>query len=546
MRIQRNHLETNHIQASFISFVIVAVRIVCIFASLLALLVAWAMSSPPGSSWAEREALLEVLCGSGKNEPQCRRSQEEPEELQVPAVLQFDEEPCFTGGASASCLVKINRDAYEGFVPEEIPNTEALYNVVLRTVVGDDPVASAMRIRLLVAVFAAMLLTIIFSDSRGAIRNRIFLWFALTSPVILSKLVEVGAHGLVFLATLSCAVGSHFVLTYWNRPRRLFRVSVISLIVFMATAFLVTSEEYGYLIVATALIAAFFTTRSLKCPGISSIEQSSVSKSHERNHFWLPVAPLIVIAITVAELFGLKILSSENSERLQLFTSNLLSIPDFGLGLIGGTGWSIGLNDTPMPWTLSLVMLSALSVITSTWWKSVSLNGKNVLKLMLVGILASVYLQQSFAGDNFRSDPELTTTVAPFVLVTASTAAFTNSRVIKGRTLILSSGLLVAAMALSLRRNLQRFVVGLGENSDSSLHCLWCSIQPRNWWWDTWYPSVTGPQTTWIVGVLGTISALTASQMTLPARTNMRSMILWLTSAFVLLSMSVRIILPWI
>lgn len=458
----------------------------------------------------ERQNLLKIWCGTGDATKFCTGTKEEPEEVQVPVIFDWDEdEPCFVGRQSAGCLLESDRFSSEGVYREILPKSEAPLQSVFRSLVREDSVSSALRMRLLAAAVASAVLTVvlILMAQRGA--GFFFAWLVVGLPTFFS-VAHVTPEGWLTLAAPLMVIGSHMV---FSRPLE-FKSQKTSLTGFTAwlsgglLAVLAGTESVLVMVVAT-LGGALLSSLSRFERERTVQRSSSYSISGSEPPVWTWAVLLLALTLTALQLMQYTaIFQIFSSSRLNLLLVNFLLLPDFVIGFLGGSGWPIGFGDVPLPWTGTLVAVFAVVVYLRDWKSATGQFAKRLIGFGFVLFLFCVLALQVSTEEIFRSERSLVTSASPYVASIATLAALSRSRGFSLRTKVGLCISILAVASLYLRRVQQKYVSGLQDRSDSSLHCLWCQLEPREWWWNEWFPRALSPEATWAIGLIGLAGCL--------------------------------------
>lgn len=447
-------------------------------------LASWGISSPLGSSPDDTFHLASVWCGDGVRDGICEQT-DKPEVLSIPTQV-YESANCFAyqPESSAGCQhLDTNTTGAHRSDIFDFNNSDHLYPPVFYAVtsslVDPNPVASIWRIRLVNSAIAVGLFGLLFLLLPKTIRH-LPIWAFTATAVPLTLFIIPSNNPSSWAVTGAGLLLFSLIGYYKSEGRRRWALAAMSVIstVLMAGARADAAIYVGITLVASLILVAKKSDLALR-------------------RLWLPIfITLIAIGFFfTANQVGLAAGGLDGGADLslskpQLLFLNILMMPLLWLGIFGTTG--LGWLDTQMPvaaWVSSaagfvLLVVFGLNRLTKRTWIA------GLLVLAALWAIPTYILFKSHALVGALVQPRY---MLPLIIVLTGIAVYrvAGKKVNKiSRSLILVALVLLAsANALSLHRNLKRYVTGIdvtGWNLDAN----------PEWWWQI----PLSPMTVWIIG----------------------------------------------
>lgn len=450
--------------------------------ALLLALLAWGVSSPPGSSPDEDYHMGSIWCANGPAADRCETTADATTRELPGDVVKAASCFAFHSGQAASC--PLDEDAME-------PSTRGnwldngyppVFYAVMSVFVSSDMSVSIIMMRSLNAVlFVGMLVALFFLLP---LRSRhVVLWGALVAivplGVFLIPSVNPSSWSIIQASGLWLATWGFF-LQHGRKKVGLAALAVLLMV--MGAGARSDSAAYGVLAVAVAVVLGFRRDRRFLL------------------ELLLPVA-LVIIAASLFLTSGQSGVLTAETERTQsiysLLVANIQLLPQLWVGALGT--WGLGWFDTPMPplvWVASVVMVGAV-----VFWglkegsprKGLALTG---VAAGLVAVPLYILVREGVTvgtGVQPRYVYPMMVMFVGIALVGLRGATLAMSR-LQLAVLVVSLGI---ANSMALHVNLRRYITGLddpGMNLDRDVE----------WWWNT----PISPMTVWIAGSVAFTIAL--------------------------------------
>ncbi|GAA4485316.1 DUF2142 domain-containing protein [Microbacterium panaciterrae] len=452
--------------------------------ALLLSLLAWSVSSPPGSSPDEDYHLGSIWCAYGQSPGRCEptataSTRELPGDVvQAAACFAFHPAQAATCPLDKHTMKPTNRGNWvdNGYPP--------VFYAVMGVFVSSELSTSVVVMRVLNVVLYVGLLGLLFFLLPPRMRPPL-LWGALVT------MVPLGAFLIASINPSSWAIlqASGLWLAVWGffeqtGKKKIGLAALSTVLMVVGAGARSDSAAYGVLAVAVAVVLGWRRDRRFL------VELS------------LP-ALLVVIA---AALFltsgqsGIVVADSQSSAGgFTLLVGNLLALPTLWVGALGL--WGLGWLDTAMP---ALVWVTIVTIVAGvTFWglrrgtprKWLALSGVGaglvvvpLYILMREGILVGTGVQPRYIY------PMMIMFVG-VALVGFRSATLGMSRL---QLAVVAAGLTIAN-TFALHTNMRRYITGVddpGLNLDRGIE----------WWWHT----PVSPMTIWIVGSLAFAAAICA------------------------------------
>jgi hypothetical protein len=452
--------------------------------ALLVALLAWGVSSPPGSSPDEDYHMGSIWCATGPVDGQCEltddtTTRELPGDV-VKAAACF----AFHAGQAATCPLdetSMEPTIRGNWLDNGYP---PVFYAVMSTFVGPDLSVSIILMRSLNAVLFVGMLAALFFLLPIRMRH-LLVWGSLVALVPLGMFlipsVNPSSWSILQASGLWLATWGFFVQT--GRKKFGLAALAVALMVFGAGA-RGDSAAYGVLAVAVAIVLGWRRDKRF-------------------------LLELILPAVLVAIAAGLFLTSGQSgvltadtertSSVYSLIVANLQLLPGLWTGALGS--WGLGWFDTPMP---HLVWVTSATIVAAVIFWGFK-KGTPRKWLALIGVAAGLVVVPMYIL--VREGVLVGTGVQPryvypmmiiFIGVALVGLRRANLSMSRAQLMIVVAGLTVAN-SLALNINMRRYITGLdnpGLNLDRDIE----------WWWNT----PISPMTVWFVGSLAFAIALSA------------------------------------
>lgn len=453
--------------------------------ALLVALLAWGVSSPPGSSPDEDYHMGSIWCAAGPVDGQCEltddaKTRELPGDV-VKAAACF----AFHSGQAATCPLdetSMEPTTRGNWLDNGYP---PVFYAVMSTFVGPDLSVSIVLMRSLNALIFVGVLTALFFLLPLRMRHLV-VWGSLVAlvplGVFLIPSVNPSSWSIIQACGLWLATWGFFAQT---GRKKIGLAALAVLLMVIGAGARSDSAAYGVLAVAVAIVLGWRRDKRFLF------------------ELLLPVA-LVIIAASLFLTSGQSGVLTAETDRgaqslYQLIVGNLQLLPLLWAGALGS--WGLGWFDTPMP---PLVWVTSVSIVAGVVFWGFK-KGTPRKWLALIGVAAGLIVVPMYilvregvlvgTGVQPRYVYPMMIMFAGIALVGLRRANLSMSRV---QLLIVVAGLTVAN-SLALNINMRRYITGL-DNPGLNLD------RDAEWWWNT----PISPMTVWIVGTLAFAVALTA------------------------------------
>jgi hypothetical protein len=441
-------------------------------------LIAWAFSSPVGSSPDDDYHMASIWCGGGVREGLCEVG-DRPGEMRVPQAL-ISAPGCyaFQPEKSANCdsprsdlLVNTNRGNFTGSYPP-------VYYATLSIFASPNIDASILAMRVFNATLFVGLLVSAFLISPPRLKTPL-LWSVLAAIVPLGMFIvaSVNPSSWAVLAGASLWV----VLTAFygeaNNNRRILLACMALLLTAIGSGARADSAVYSGVAVLVAAALAFEKTRRF---AVSSLLGFAV------------IAVALFFFFTSAQSALLEpAVSAGQGNLTNLVFGNLVLLPALWVGIFGLTG--LGWLDTVMPgsvWGPTLAIFAALSFWGMRVWSNRKAVATSIVALSLIIVPMYVYVHDQImvgGGVQPRYIYPLMIMFIGVLLVRLRTPSL-RLRPAQSLTIVF---LVTVANSIALHFNIRRYVTGIdvySPNLDAG----------AEWWWSL----PIGPIWIWIIGSL--------------------------------------------
>jgi len=466
--------------------------------SLLAVGIAWALSSPVGSSPDDDFHLPSIWCAPTAPNDLCRdlgpSSRDGFRRVEVSASLgpdvacyryqMFESAGCQKLGSTDVIETTANDDLYPGG-----------YYFLMGAFAREGVAQSVVLMRLINFALCAALLVASALLAPARIRRSAAVALVVTSvPMTLFLYSSTNPSGVVIASTSAVWMMLHVLLVPAERRTRAMQVG---LLVVAAVLALTSRSDAGVFLVIAAVAVAFSQPR----------ERLKEIASH-RVIMILMAASAVFIAMALISRFpdagiGIGMQKADYDRSLgEVFFYNFINLPLMWTGGLGGQG--LGWLDTPIPHIVTFVAVPLVVVAIALGYRDASTGGRRSVAWTL-GMLAVVpfyvmAIDRSLVGEIFQARYLLP------LLPIAVMCALESTRFSRGEVSLRSAST-VAVVALSIAHaaallaNMRRYVTGVEVrvlDLDSN----------REWWWP-WGPSAN------VVLLIGTVGfAVAAWQIT--------------------------------
>jgi hypothetical protein len=453
--------------------------------AMLVALLAWAVSSPPGSSPDDDYHMASIWCAGGLADGRCEAAADDTQR-QLPAEL-LEAAGCFAFNAdqAADCPRHENQMRTTERGNWSTHAYPPLFYAVMSVFVGDDLSTSIVLMRAFNAVLYVGLLTALFFLLPRPQRTP-FVWGAAISVVPLGMflIASVNPSGWAILSAtgLWVAAWGYFRQT-GTRKWLLAAMAVVFLIIGAGSRS--DAAVYGVLALMVAVVLAFRRDRSFALQSLLPLGLTVVAVA-----FFLGAGQSSVVAAdTVAE-----------NRPYSVWTLTFLNaklLPQLWAGVFGY--WGLGWLDTALPgvvWVTTMTIFGALvfwglRVGALRKWISLAL-----VALALIAVPMYILVHDGVVVGSAVQPRYIYPLIIMFggvALVGMSQAGLGLGRLQLG---IVAVGL-VLANAVSLHVNMRRYITGVddaGVNLDRAIE----------WWWN----APVSPMTIWLFGVLAFAAAV--------------------------------------
>ena len=480
------------------------------FVSAALVLVAWLLSSPPGSSPDDGYHLGSIWCARGFNPDRCIDGRppgntERSSVVVVPAATQAV--TCMAGRSTepASCVydaLSLGPDRFVTTAGANIRGERArLYYLTMSVFVSDDYPRSFFLIRLANVAVALLAITATLILAPPAVRGAFAATWTVTAVplgVFLVTSVNSSAWGLV---GLSLVWGNALTLMRTEDPLR--RIGASALLVLGGTMAIGSrTEALGHLLFAGTALLVLALERS---PSPGSWWGRLSARRRMQSAFGL-LATVVILLLAVRAVAPLDYLRSiltgpqAGYERLVLGGRSQPLIPlmtEAPLLWTGAFGDRFGLGwlDTAMPMIVYVMVLTCFAALLG-----LGLQGARPARMAAVAtMVAALFALPTYTllsigapvGESYQPRHYLPSTMLLLGLALVGSHGVHPLRLGRGGVVGLALPLSVAH-TVALHTNIRRYTAGLGLDVRLDLN------EQVGWWW-AHGPS---PMTTWIVGSL--------------------------------------------
>lgn len=454
------------------------IALVPIFA--LFALIAWAASSPIGSSPDDDYHLPSIWCGLGDRPGICETVPGHPDQRAVPNAIA--DSKCNIKPQIVVCQNRVPM-APGTMTPTVRGNFEGIYPPVyysfMSIFVTPNIAASVVAMRIVNAVLfvgITSLLYLLLAPSR----RRTLLWTWAIGIVPLGAFLVASNNPSAWAIIAGGSLWLSLVGYFESHGRRAVWLGVISVVLAVMGA-------------GARADSALYTVGAVIVAGILTAERTRT--------FWLKAilpAALVIVGVFFYRTAGQSAVSSSGFggkdhtvSVSSLLWNNLLNLPSLWAGNLGT--WGLGWLDTPMPAVVSVTCIAVFGAVTFAGMRSVSTRKLLALGAVLLALIVVpmwlLYVSRALVG--FQIQPRY---VLPLLLMFAGVALLT----VRGRPITftrLQVGVvaleITIANAAALHVNLRRYVSGLQVTDVNLNHFV-------AWWW---HVPIT-PMVTWVLGSL--------------------------------------------
>ncbi|MFI8594517.1 DUF2142 domain-containing protein [Microbacterium sp. NPDC078428] len=442
-------------------------------ALLFGVILAWALSSPVGSSPDDDFHLASIWCAQGEREGLCEGTNSDASR-EVPSAISSARCYTYLVDQSGACV-----DLGEGLQRTERVDATGVYPPVFYAFFSafstPDVATSVLVMRAINGLIAVALVTTTFWLLPQRLRTAFAV--SLAASLVPLGLFLLGSTNPSSWALLSAAtLWVTLTASYGSSPRRRWALLGVSLVA--ATMGAGARADAAAFAVFAVMLAAILGWR--------------------RGVRWLAPAATSLVIVVISLLFYLgadqsaSVVNGLQNEDPPLtaaqHVSNLLELPSLWVGAIGG--WGLGWLDTPMP---SVVWVSTTVVMGAAVFLAIrGLRLRRGLATAFAGaalvVVPFVLLAQTNAVVGLQVQPRY---ILPLLIILLGVSAATarSSEWWAGGRAYLAAALLTVATAVSLHINIRRYTTGLED----------AAVDPgadAEWWWS----GVASPLTVWIIG----------------------------------------------
>lgn len=451
--------------------------------TLFVALLAWGVSSPPGSSPDEDYHMGSIWCANGLVEGRCEIAAE-PDERKLPGDV-VEAAACFAFHSGQAATCPLDEDSMKGTTRGDWLDGgyPPVFFAAMGTFVTSDLSVSIIVMRAVNALLFVVLLGALFFLLPLRLRPTL-VWGALIGMIPLGAFlissVNPSSWAILQASGLWLAVLGFFEQT----GKKKIGLGVLAAVLMVLGAGARSdSAAYGVLAVAAAVVLGWRKDRRFL------------------REMLLPLG-LVVLAAALFLTSGQSGVLTAETEKpaisvFSLIVANVQMLPQLWIGALGA--WGLGWLDTTMP---ALVWVTAASIFAAIvfwglketdWRKGLALAG--TASALVVVPLYILVREGLVVGTGVQ--PRY---IYPLLIILAGVALYG----LRGPTLGLGrlqlfvvAGGLVVANSLALHTNMRRYITGLdgaGLNLD----------RDAEWWWNT----PLSPMTIWIAGSIAFATAL--------------------------------------
>lgn len=468
-----------------------AVRPALVILAALAALLAWAVSSPPGSSPDDDYHMASIWCGTTESTDLCAQTGV-PSERALPADV-LEASSCFAFDPDKAADCRLDADTTK-LSTRGNWNGEAyppVYYAVMHAFAGHDLSVSIITIRAVNAILYVGIVALLFLLVPPPGR-RALVWGALITSVPLGVFIVASVNpsswAVISASGLWLAVWAFFVQSGWRKAGA------------------------GILTVLLVVIGAGARGDSAAYAVLALIAGSVLALRRDRRYLRDLLLPVGLVVVAAALFFtagqsavvgGATVVKNETYTFSELLFINVKALPQLLAGFLGT--WGLGWLDTYMPGIVSVTALAVFSGVV--FWGLRLGDARKWLALAGVGagvIAVPLYILMHdgvVVGNGVQ--PRY---VFPLIVMFAGIAVFgfARSSLGLGRVQLGVAAVgMVVANSVALHVNLRRYVTGLdrvGVNLDRDVE----------WWWN----APVSPMGVWVIGTLA-FALLTVLLLTL-------------------------------
>ena len=463
-----------------------AVFAILIPIAMLVALLAWGISSPPGSSPDDDYHMASIWCGTGIVEGQCESTGAE-QYRRLPADL-VSAADCFAHDPNQSASCPLDEGALKAtsrgnWVDKSYP---ALFYAVMSVFVGDDLSTSIVVMRSVGALLYVGLLTALFFLLPRP-QRRVLVWGAAISVVPLGMFliasVNPSAWAVLSATGLWVATWGYFQQT---GVRKWLLAAFAVLLLVMGAGARSDAAVYGVLALIVAVVLSFRRDRRFAVDAL------------------LPVGLTVVAVLFFFSGGQSAIVSADTAAETDLALSTLAFIdakllPELWVGVFGT--WGLGWLDTAMPGAVWVTTIAVFGAVVF-WGLRVGSPRKWIA---LAGVAASLVVVPMYIllHDSvivgYYVQPRY---IYPLIIIFGgvAVAGFAKAGLGLGRLQLLVAAVgLTIANSVALHVNLRRYITGL-DVPNFNLN------GEMEWWWG---PQIS-PMAVWIVGSLAFAAMMAA------------------------------------
>ncbi|MFF1633606.1 DUF2142 domain-containing protein [Leifsonia sp. NPDC058248] len=458
------------------------IGLVPIFALLA--LIAWAVSSPIGSSPDDDYHLPSIWCGLGDRPGICETVPGHPDQRAVPNAIA--DSKCNIKILNVQCRTRVvpppgtmtptMRGNFEGIYPP-------VYYSFMSIFVTPNVAASVIGMRIVNAVLFVGITTLLYLLLAPS-RRRTLLWTWAIGIVPLGAFLVASNNPSAWAVIAGGSLWLSLVGYFESQGRRAIWLGVLSVVLAVMGAG--ARADSALYTVGAVIVAGILTAERTRAFLLKAI---------------LPAA-LVIVGVFFYLTAGQSAVASSGFgggsggkanpvSMSSLLWNNLLNLPSLWAGNLGT--WGLGWLDTPMPAIVSVTCIALFGGVTFAGLRSASTRkllalGAVTLALIVVPMWA-LYVSRALVG--FQIQPRY---IFPLLLMFAGVALLS----VRGRPITFSRlqvGVVAVGIAIAnsaaLHINLRRYISGLQVTDPNLNHFV-------TWWW---HVPIT-PMVVWVVGSL--------------------------------------------
>jgi hypothetical protein len=454
--------------------------------TILLTLLAWGVSSPPGSSPDDDYHLASIWCAGGEVEGRCEAAADPDERLVPPGVRKASVCYAFRPEYAACPLAEGRMIAFErgNWAAGSYP---PVFYAVMNVFVTDDVATSVILMRSANALQYVGIITALFFHLPREKRPPLVWAAAITAvPLGLFLIPSVNPSSWAVLSATGLWIAVWGFLTA-SGTRAWLLAALAGLLLLMGAGARSDAAVYGVIAIAAGAILAFRRQRRFGVRMVVPVVLSGIAAL-----FFLNAGQSAVVAADTAVPEGGRTTST-------LLFANIKALPELWAGVFGAT--PLGWLDTEMPgvvWVSSLTVFGAVcfwGLRTGMVRKWIALGG---VAAALTVIPLYVLVHDGVVAGEGGVQPRY---VYPLVIMLAGVVlvGIRPDLGLNRLQLVVAGSALVIANSVALHVNIRRYVTGddvLNANLDANVE----------WWWNV----PVSPMAVWAAGSLAFLISIAA------------------------------------